>query len=160
MPRKIQPISGQEYRCIFCSMQRVVFHSTFPSLLARNSLPGSIWGLPKSQLRNSSTPANHYEHFRSRPDIFRRFPKIFRKFKKIIKINHKNIWKLLLNRFRSYQKISEHFRRFPKIFRKLKKIIKTLESTFELFPKFSKRFRRVPKIFQNFHKSFLYKVPQ
>ena len=56
------------------NMQRVVFHSTFPSSLARNSLLGSIWGLLKSQLRNSSTPANHYEYFRSRLEIFQRFP--------------------------------------------------------------------------------------
>ena len=33
---------SQDYRCIFCGMQRVVFHSTFPSLLERNSLLGSI----------------------------------------------------------------------------------------------------------------------
>ena len=67
-------------RCTTGNMQPVVFHSTFPSLLARKSLPGSIWGLLESQLRNSSTPANHYEHFRSRPENFRRFPKIFQQF--------------------------------------------------------------------------------
>ena len=85
MSWKIQPIRGQDYRCIFCGMQRVVFYSTFPSLLARNSLLGSIWGLLKSQLRNSSTPANHYEHFRSHLEIFRRFPNTsedFRRFSK------------------------------------------------------------------------------
>ena len=51
------------------NMQRVVFHSTFPSFLPRNSLLGSIWGLLKSELQNLSTPANHYEHLRSHPEI-------------------------------------------------------------------------------------------
>ena len=88
MPWKIQPIRGQDCRCIFCgiystgNMQRVVFHSTFPSLLALNSLLGSIWGFLKSQLRNSSTPANHYEHFRSHPEIFRRFSNTFEDFRR------------------------------------------------------------------------------
>ena len=106
------------------NMQRVVVHSPFPSLLARNSLPGSIWWLLKSQLRNSSTPANHYEQLRSRPEFsedFRTLPRISEDFPKILK-SHKNIWKLLLNRFcdvsRNFPKISEHFRRFPKISRK------------------------------------------
>ena len=93
------------------NMQRVVFHSTFPSFLARNSLLGSIWGLLKSELRNLSTPANHYEHFRSHHEIvsehFRRFPKILK--------SHKNIWKFfwtVSEVFRKCPKISEHFRRF------------------------------------------------
>ena len=75
-------------RYVTGNMQRVVFHSTFPSLLARNSLLGPIWGVLKSQLRNSSTPANHYEHFQSRPEIFRRFlitSEDFRKFSEIFK---------------------------------------------------------------------------
>ena len=65
------------------NMQWVVLHSTIPSLLARSSLLGSIWGLLKSHLRNSSTPANCYEYFRSGTEIFRRFPNTsddFRKF--------------------------------------------------------------------------------
>ena len=113
------------------NMQSVIFHSTFLSLLARNSLLGSIWGLLKSQLQNSSTPANHYKHFRSRPEIFWRFPNISKDFWTFLKISkdlpkilkHKNIWKLLLNSFsqvfRKFPKISEdfqHFRRFQKIF--------------------------------------------
>ena len=126
MPWKIQPIRGRDYRCIFCGMLRVVFHSTFPSLLARNSLLGSIWGLLKSQLRNSSIPANHYEHFRSRPENFpkisehfRRLPKIF---PKILK-NHKNIWKLLLDvqkryLFRRIPNTSEDYRSFSENFKK------------------------------------------
>ena len=56
------------------NMRWVVFHSTFPSLLARSSLLGSFWGLLKNQLRNFSTPVNHCEHFWSCPEIFRRFP--------------------------------------------------------------------------------------
>ena len=106
------------------NMQRLVFHSTFPSFLARNSLLGSIWGLLKSKLRNLSTPANHYEHFRSHPEIvsedFRTHPKISKDFPKILK-SHKNIWKLLLNRFRSFPKI---FRRFPNTSEDFQKILK------------------------------------
>ena len=105
------------------NMQRLVFHSTLPSLLARNSLLGSIWGLFKSQLRNSSTPANHYEHLRDRVrrffEDFRALPKIFRKFLK----NHKkkpseNYFWTASEVFRKLPKISEHFRRYPRIFRK------------------------------------------
>ena len=103
------------------NIQRVVFYSTFPSFLARNSLLGSIWGLLKSELRNLSTPANHYEHFRSHPEIvsedFRTHPKISKDFPKILK-NHKNIWKLLLNRFRSFPKVSEDFRQCSEDFKK------------------------------------------
>ena len=55
------------------NMQQVGFHSTFPSLLASNSLLRFIWRLLKSELQNLSTPVNHYKHFW-------RFPKIFRKF--------------------------------------------------------------------------------
>ena len=123
MPWKIQPIRGQDYRCIFKryatgNMQRVVFHSTFLSLLARNSLLGSIWRLLKSQLRNSSTPANRYKHFPSRlvSEDFRTPPKISEDFPKILKY-HKIIWKTLLNSFRSFTKISEDFRTLSKIFR-------------------------------------------
>ena len=140
MLRKIQPIRGQDYRCIFCGMQRVVFHSTFPSFLARNSSLGSIWGLLKSELRNLLTPANHYEHFRSHPEIvsedFWTLPKISEDFPKILK-THKDIWKFVLNRFRKFPKISEHLRRFFENFRRSQK---HLENTFELFPKYSKRF--------------------
>ena len=111
MPWKIQPIRGRDYRCIFCGMLRVVFHSTFPSLLARNSLLGSIWGLLKSQLRNSSIPANHYEHFRW-------LPKIFRKFWKIIKTSENYFW--TSKRGTS----SEEFRTLPKITEVFPKILK------------------------------------
>ena len=64
------------------NMQWVVFHSTFPSLLVCNSLLGSIWRLLKIQLRNSSTPTIHYEHFRSRPEIFRKFPNTSENFRR------------------------------------------------------------------------------
>ena len=119
------------------NMQRVVFHSTFPSFLARNSLLGSTWRLLKSELRNLSTPAKHYEHFRSHPEIdsedFRTLTKISKDFPKILK-NHKNFWKLLLNRFRSFPKISEDF---PKILKNHKNIWKTLFNCFRSFPKVS-----------------------
>ena len=51
------------------NMQWVVFHSTFLSLLTHNSLLGSIWELLKSQLQNSLTPVNCYEHFWSHLEI-------------------------------------------------------------------------------------------
>ena len=149
MPWKIQPIRGQDYRCIFCGMQRVVFHPTFPSLLARNSLLGPISKASSETLQLLQTITNISDHVRKFFEGFPTLPKISKDFPKILK-NHKNIWKLPLNRFRS----------FPKIFRKFKKIIKTLENTFELFPKFSKSFRRLTKIFQNFHNTLFIRVPQ
>ena len=81
MPWKIQPIRGQDYRCIFCSMQWVVFHSTFPSFLARNSLLGVH--LRTSQKRVPK-PFNSCEPLRTFPitsgNRFQRFPKISQKF--------------------------------------------------------------------------------
>ena len=129
MPWKLQPIRGQHYRCIFYGMQRVVFHSTFPSFLALNSLLGSIWGLLRNELRNLSTPANHYKHFRSHPEIV---SEDFRKFLK----NHKH----LKITFEAFAKISEHFRRFSENF----KIMKTSGN----------HFWTVSEVFQKFHKSF------
>ena len=67
-----------------------------------------------ASLRNFSTSGNHYEHFRSRPEIFPRFPNTSEDFLKILK-NHKNIWKLLLNRFRSFPKIYGDFQALPKL---------------------------------------------
>ena len=124
-------------QCATGNMQRVVLHSTFPSLLARNSLLGSHL---KSQLRNSSTPANHYEHFRSciTTGNFPKISKHFRWFPKILK-NHKNIWKLVLNRLRSFPKISEDFQRFSKDFKKsLKTSGKYIWAVSEVFQKFHK----------------------
>ena len=105
------------------NMQRVVFHSTFPSFLARNSLLESICGLLKSELRNYSTPANHYEYFRSHPKIVSedfQTPEDFRRFPKIVK-SHKtseNYFSTVSEVLRKFPKISEHFRRYSKIFRK------------------------------------------
>ena len=139
------------------NMQWVVFHSTFVSWLVRNSLLGSIWGLLKSQLRNSSTPANHYEHFQSRAEIFRTFwtlPKISEGFLKILK-THENIWKLLFNHFQSFSKISEDFQTLPKIskdfptiFKNHKNIWKLLLNHFSL--KFSRNFWRFPNTAEDF----------
>ena len=122
--------------------QRVVFHSSFPLLLARNSLLGSIRGLLKSKFRNSSTPANHYEHFRSCPEIsedFRTLPRISENFKKSLK--HLNIT------FEPFPKFSENFWRFPNTsedflrfsedFKNHKNIWKTLLNCFRSFPKVS-----------------------
>ena len=69
--------------------------------------------------KRAPKPFNSCEPLRTFPitsgNRFRRFPntsKDFRRFPKILK-SHKNIWKLLLNRFRSFSKFSENFRRFP-----------------------------------------------
>ena len=110
MPWKIQPIRAQDYRCIFCGMQTVVFHSTFPSLLARNSLLGSIWGLLKTlQLLRTITKIS---------DHVGKFSKLFlntsEDFPKIVK-NHKKHLKII---FEPFPKFPERFRRFLKIFRK------------------------------------------
>ena len=132
------------------NMQRVVIHSTFPSFLARHSLLESIWRLLKSELRNLSTPANHYEHFRSHPEIvsedFRTLPKISEDFPKILK-NHQNIWKLLLDRFRSFPKVSKDFPTLPKISEDFPKILINHKTS-------GKHFWTVSEVFQKFHKSF------
>ena len=143
------------------NIQRVVFHSTFPSFLARNSLLWFIWELFKSELRNLSTPANHYEHFRSHPEIvsedFRTLPKISEDFPKILK-DHKNIWKLFLNRFRIFPKnfqkfpnTSEDFRRFSENFKKIIKTsenyFRTVSEVFQTFPNTSEDFRRFSENF-------------
>ena len=63
---------------------------------------------------------------------FRRFPNIsedFRRFSENFE-NHKNIWKLLLNRFRSFPKISDYFRTLPKISEDFLKILKNHRSLF------------------------------
>ena len=73
----------------------------------------------------------------------------FPEFSKLLK-NHKNIWKLLFNRFRSFLNTSEDFRRFSENFKKSKNDLKI---TFEPFPKFSKNFRTLPKNSENFKKS-------
>ena len=72
------------------NMQRVVFHSTFPSLLARNSLLGSSKSAPR--LFNSCEPLRTFPitsgNFPKISKHFRRFPKISEDFPKILK-NHK-----------------------------------------------------------------------
>ena len=50
----------------------------YSTLLSRHYLRAKVyWGLfedlSKASSRISSSPENHYEHFRSRPEIFRRF---------------------------------------------------------------------------------------
>ena len=94
----------------------------------------------KSELRNLSTPANHYEHFWSHPEIvsedFRTLPKIFRKLKKNPKTSENYFW-TVSEVFRIFPNTSEDFRRFSE---DLKNIINHLENTSELSPKFSKSF--------------------
>ena len=142
-------------------------HTPSNGLLATGSIPLYFPVIPCAQqfigvhLRTSQKrapkPFNSCEPLRTFPitsrNRFRRFPNTSEDFPKISK-NHKNIWKLLLNRFRSFPKISEyfrtppkiseHFRRFPKIFRKFKKNLKTS----------GKHFWTVSEVFQKFHKSF------
>ena len=59
---KKKPVRGQDGHCIFCDIERVVFHSTFSSLLTCNVQLcwGSFEDFSKNQLQNSSTPANNY----------------------------------------------------------------------------------------------------
>ena len=128
MTWKIQPIRGQDYRCIFCGMQRVIFHSTFLSLLGRENLLGSIWGASSETLQLLRTIKNISDHVRKFSEDFRTLPKISEDFSKILK-NHKNIRKLLLNCFLS----------FPKNF--LKKFLKI----FRIFQNSSEDFRRFKK---------------
>ena len=81
-------------------------------------------------LRTSQKPApNIYDHVQTYSEDF---PKILE--------NHKNIWKLLLNHFWSFLKISEDF---PKILKNLKSIGKhfwTVSKVFQMFPKIAKDF--------------------
>ena len=146
MPWKIQKIRGKDCRCIFCGMQRVVFHSSFPSLLARNSLLGLTSSKIFQLLRTSTSISDHDRKF---SDDFRTLPKISEDFPKISK-NYKIIWKTLLNSFRSFPKVSENVWTLPMIFRKLKKthkiIWKTLLNRFRSFPEISEHSRFFPKI--------------
>ena len=127
----------------------------------------------QSQLRNSSTSANHYEHFRSRMDFFRwfpntsedirRFPKVSEDFTKILK-NHKKHWKTLLNQ--SFAKTPEYFQTLPKIpedhpkiLKNHKNIWKTFLNHFQSFPKisehswrFSENFITILDCFRSFQK--------
>ena len=108
-------------RYVTGNMQRVVFHSTFPSLLARNSLLGSFWGLLKNQLRNFEflrTVTNISNHVRKFFDDFQTLLKISKDFTNISK-NHKtsekHFW-MFSEVCRKFPKISEDFRRFSENF--------------------------------------------
>ena len=126
------------------NMQRVVFHSTIPSLLVRNSLLGSFWGLLENQLRNFSASANHYEQFRSRPEIFQWFSNTSEDFPKILK-NRRNIWKTA---FEPFPKFTENFRKFPNTPEDFSKILTPFWTVSEVFQKFPK----IAKGFPKFHK--------
>ena len=107
----------------------MILHSTFPSLLARNSYAGVLWRSSQNQLRNFSTIVNVSEQFPSCPMIsedLRRFLKIFRDFSKIVK-SPKNC-------FEPFLKFSENFSKFFKS----KSSSKTVWEIFKSFWKLSK----------------------
>ena len=114
MPWKIQPIRGQDYRCIFCCMQRVICNGSIPLYFPVITCAQQLSGV---HLRTSQKPVQKFS------GDFRTLSKISEDFPKILK-NHKNIWKLLLNRFRSFPKIPKDFWTLPKISKDFPKILK------------------------------------
>ena len=83
-------------------MQRVVFHYTFPLLLASNSLENAsvlLKTFPKSAptLFNRTLAITNVRKF---SDDFRMLPKILK--------NHKNFSKTVLTRIRKFPKILKH----------------------------------------------------
>ena len=69
MPSKIQLIRGQDCLCIFCGMQQVIFHSSFPPLLLQISYRGPL-RTSENTLQNISSIANVSKQFLSCPEIF------------------------------------------------------------------------------------------
>ena len=124
--------------------QLVVFHSTYPSLLARNNYTWDLLRTSQNHLRNFST--NFSEKFRSRPQIFRWLPKIL----KIIRTPEKQFW-TICEIFLKFPKISEHFRIFPEFsenFRRFFENYKTISNRLRNFPTFFQRFRSFLETFQ------------
>ena len=131
------------------NMQRVVFHSTIPSLLARNCYD---WGPFEDFSKFSSktfqilwTIRNSPNHVRKFSDDFRTLLKISEAFLKMLKII-KNIWKTLLNHFRQ---VFEGFRTLPKIPEDFPQILKNHKNIWS-FQKISETFRTLLKIFPKF----------
>ena len=130
-------------------MQRIMFHSTFPSLLARNSLLGPSEDFSKTSsetfqlLRTVTNISNHVRKYSMIFENFWRFPNIIKKI--IIKTSQKHFWT-----------VCEVFRNLPKIFW-FSKYLKSSEKHFwtvcEVFRKFtniSEHFQRFPTIFRTF----------
>ena len=126
-------IRRQESCCIFCGMQSVAFHSTFPSLLARNSY--ACWGSFEDISKISSdifqllhTFPNSFDHVCKFSDNFPTLPKILKDFSKISNIV-KAPQKKVLKRFKIFWKfpnIYKLFRKFPYFFRRFRHEIKQL----------------------------------
>ena len=130
MPEKIQPIRGQDCRCIFCGMQRVVFTRPSRHYLRNTTM---FYNMDSSLISNSLIKIiDSYGSFRLIPiisDHLRPFPNTSEDFPKIFE-NRKNALKTVLNHFRSFPKMSEHFQRFPIIFRKFRKVLKIPQKRF------------------------------
>ena len=94
----------------------------YSTLLSRHYLRATVYWGPFEDFSKASsetlqllrTITNISNHVRKFSEDFRTLPKISENFPKILK-NHKNIGKLVLNRFRSFPKISEYFRTLTKI---------------------------------------------
>ena len=107
------------------NMQRVVFHYTFPLLLASNSLENAsvlLKTFPRSapMLFNRTFAITDVRKF---SDDFRTLPKIFK--------NHKNFSKTVLNRIR----------KFPKILKPAK--VQNRFGSVSKFPRISELFRKI-----------------
>ena len=92
MPCKIQPIRGQDYRCVFCGMQRVICNGLYSTLLYRHSLRAKVcWCLFEDFPKASSETFQLLRAITNISDHIRKsFPKISKDFPKILK-SHKNI---------------------------------------------------------------------
>ena len=94
------------------SIQRVVFHSAFPSCLAHKWYVCAFLRTSRFQLNviyHLRTFPNNSDHIRKFSDDFRTLPKISEDFPKIFK-SHKNASQTDWNSFRRFPKI---FRTFP-----------------------------------------------
>ena len=102
MPWKIQPIRVQDYRCIFCGIQRVVFTRPSRHYLRDKTM---LYNMDSSLVSNLLIKIiNSYVSFKIIPiisDHFRPFPNTSEDFPKIFE-NRKNALKMVLNNFLIY----------------------------------------------------------
>ena len=119
-------------------MQQVVFHSTFPSLLARNSFLGSFWGskISSETFQLLWTIMNSSDHIQRFSDNFRILPKISEDFPKILK-SHKNSEKHFWTIFEVFDKLPN----IPEVLLKILKPFCTISEDFQKIPKIAKKFR-------------------
>ena len=146
---KIQAIRGQNCRCIFCGMQRVVFHSTFAFETFEDFSETC-----SETFQLLQTFPNSSDHVGKSSDDLRTLPSNSPKISKIIKT--------LENSFEPFPKISKDFRRFPNTsedfpkiseeFPKILKLFLTVFENFQIFPNSSKTvlFRKFPQISEVF----------